>query len=113
MAQELRCVSSPAQSSPRICFSYQPAGFQTSAVALISRPWHFERTNAWHNAFNRFQRCYERHEKVIDTFFDLADTIITVHSLIRRGLDHPPLGHPTYPTIVINTSIRATSKARR
>jgi hypothetical protein len=32
---------------------------------------------------NRLQRCYERTEKVIDAFFDLADTIITVRSLIR------------------------------
>lgn len=46
--------------------------------------WHIERTNAWHNAFNRLQRCYERREVVIDAFFDLADTIITVRSLIRR-----------------------------
>ena len=35
-------------------------------------------------AFNRLQRCYERREDVIDAFFDLADTIITVRSLIRR-----------------------------
>jgi hypothetical protein len=48
-------------------------------------PWHLERTNAWHNAFNRFQRCYERREKVIDAFFDLADAIITVRGLIRRA----------------------------
>jgi transposase len=47
--------------------------------------WHVERTNAWHNAFNRLQRCYERTEHVIDAFFDLADTIITVRSLIRRS----------------------------
>jgi transposase len=46
--------------------------------------WHVERTNAWHNAFNRLQRCYERTETVIDAYFDLADTIITVRSLIRR-----------------------------
>ena len=45
--------------------------------------WHVERTNAWHNAFNRLQRCYERREKVIDAFFDLADAIITVRRLIR------------------------------
>jgi hypothetical protein len=32
-----------------------------------------ERTNAWHNAFNRLQRCYERRENVIDAYFDLAD----------------------------------------
>jgi transposase len=47
--------------------------------------WHVERTNAWHNAFNRLQRCYERNEDVIDAFFDLADTIITVRSLIRQA----------------------------
>ena len=42
--------------------------------------WPVERTNAWHNAFSRLQRCYERRETVIDAFFDLADTIITVRS---------------------------------
>lgn len=47
--------------------------------------WHVERTNAWHNAFNRLQRCYERREEVIDAFFDLADIIITVRSLIRQA----------------------------
>ena len=74
--------------------------------------WHVERTNAWHNAFNRLQRCYERHEEVIDAFFDLADAIITVRSLIRQAWtlyrwtagrrddrDRPP--------------IRATSKERK
>ena len=47
--------------------------------------WHVERTNAWHNNFNRLQRCYERREEVIAAFFDLADTIITVRSLIRQA----------------------------
>lgn len=47
--------------------------------------WHVERTNAWHNAFNRLQRCYERTERVIDAFFDLADIIITLRSLIRQA----------------------------
>ena len=47
--------------------------------------WHVERTNAWHNAFNRLQRCYERDEDVIDAFFDLADAIITVRRLIREA----------------------------
>jgi transposase len=47
--------------------------------------WHVERTNAWHNAFNRLQRCYERNERVIDAFFDLADAIITVRRLIREA----------------------------
>jgi hypothetical protein len=39
--------------------------------------WHVERTNAWHNGFNRLQRCCERNEAVLDAFFDLADAIIT------------------------------------
>ena len=55
------------------------------APIQASQRWHVERTNAWHNAFNRLQRCYERREKVIDAFFDLADAIITVRSLIRRA----------------------------
>jgi transposase len=53
------------------------------APIQASRRWHVERT--WHNAFNRFQRCYERREKVITAYFDLADAIITVRSLIRRA----------------------------
>lgn len=47
--------------------------------------WHVERTNAWHNAFNRFQHCYERRARVVDAFLDLADAIITVRSLIRKA----------------------------
>jgi transposase len=47
--------------------------------------WPVERTNAWHNSFNRLQRCYERNEDVIDAFFDLADAIITVRRLIREA----------------------------
>jgi len=47
--------------------------------------WPVERTNAWHNAFTRLQRCYERREEVIDAFFDLADAIITVRSLFRQA----------------------------
>jgi IS5 family transposase len=50
-----------------------------------SQRWHVERTNAWHNAFNRLQRCDERREAVIDAFLDLADAIITVRALIRRA----------------------------
>jgi IS5 family transposase len=45
--------------------------------------WQAERTNSWHNGFNRLQRCYERKEDVIDAFFDLADTITTVRSMIH------------------------------
>jgi transposase len=47
--------------------------------------WQIERTNSWHNAFNRLQRCYERRAAVIDAFLDLADAIITVRSLIRQA----------------------------
>lgn len=49
------------------------------------RRWHVERTHAWQNAFHRLARCYERRTTLIDVFFDLADTIITVRSLIRRA----------------------------
>jgi transposase len=55
------------------------------APIQASRRWHVERTNAWHNAFNRLQRCYERRETVIDAFFDLADAIVTTRALIRRA----------------------------
>jgi len=48
------------------------------APIQASQRWHVERTNAWHNAFNRLQRCYERSEIVIDAFFDL-------HAPIRAG----------------------------
>ena len=54
------------------------------APIQASQRWQVERTNAWHNAFNRLQR-YERREHIIDAFFDLADTIITVRSLIRKA----------------------------
>jgi IS5 family transposase len=50
-----------------------------------SQRWHVERTNAWHNTFNRLQRCDERRENVINAFMDLADAIITVRSLIRQA----------------------------
>ena len=55
------------------------------APIQASQRWHVERTNAWHNAFTRLQRCYERRAHVIDAFFDLADAIITVRSLIRKA----------------------------
>jgi hypothetical protein len=71
--------------------------------------WHIERPNAWHNAFNRLQRCYERREEVIDAFFDLADAIITIRSLIRQGMDHLPLGHQVRTSKVIPSPIRASS----
>ncbi|MDH6462890.1 transposase [Micromonospora sp. A200] len=74
------------------------------APIQASQRWHVEYTNAWHNAFNRLQRCYERVKRVINAFFDLADTIITLRSLIRKawtttagttartnGHDHPPI----------------------
>ena len=50
-----------------------------------SQRWHIERTHACQQAFHRLARCYERRTTVINSFFDLADTIITVRSLIRRA----------------------------
>lgn len=55
------------------------------APIQASGRWQVERTNSWHNAFNRLQRCYERRETVIDAYFDLADAIITVRSMIRQA----------------------------
>ncbi|MGP4091483.1 IS5 family transposase [Streptomyces sp. KR55] len=55
------------------------------APIQASQRWHVERTHAWQNAFHRLARCYERRATVIDAFFDLADAIITVRSLIRRA----------------------------
>ena len=48
--------------------------------------WHVEPANAWTTpSAAGLQRCYERHEEVIDAFFDLADAIITVRSLVRQA----------------------------
>lgn len=55
------------------------------APIQASQRWHVERTHAWQNVFCRLVRCYERRTTVIDAFFDLADTIITVRSLIRQA----------------------------
>lgn len=55
------------------------------APIQVSQRWHAERTHAWQNAFHRLARCYERRTTALDAFFDLADTVITVHSLIRRA----------------------------
>ncbi|MFJ9683979.1 IS5 family transposase [Streptomyces sp. NPDC101194] len=55
------------------------------APVQATQRWHVERARAWQNAFHRLTRCYERRATVIDAFFDLADTIITVRSLIRRA----------------------------
>ncbi|WP_182546148.1 IS5 family transposase [Halosaccharopolyspora lacisalsi] len=55
------------------------------APIQASQRWHVERTNAWHNAFNRLQRCYERRKTVVDAFFDLADAIVTLRALIRKA----------------------------
>jgi Transposase DDE domain len=55
------------------------------APIQASGRWHVERTNSWHNAFNRLQRCHERREIVIDAYFDLADAIITIRNLIRKA----------------------------
>jgi transposase len=55
------------------------------APIQASQRWHVERTHAWQNAFHRLARCYERRAPVVNAFFDVTDTIITVRSLIRRA----------------------------
>ena len=57
----------------------------TKAPLQATQRWHIERTHARQIAFHRLARCYERRVHVINAFFDLADTIITVRSLIRRA----------------------------
>ena len=78
-----RPVYDPAQ--PLGCHRPRIARKGDKAPIQAGQRWHVERTNAWHNGFNRLQRCYERDEDVIDAFFDLADAIITVRSLIRQA----------------------------
>lgn len=56
-----------------------------NAPIQASGRWDVERSHAWQSAFHRLARCYERRATVIDAFFDLADTIITVRSLIRQA----------------------------
>jgi hypothetical protein len=60
--------------------------------------WPAQRTDAWHNAFSRLQRCNQRRE-VTDAFFAHADTIITARSLIQQAWttcrrDDRPAGRP-------------------
>lgn len=55
------------------------------AETLVSAPKNVERTRTWQNAFYRIARCYERRTTVINAFFDLADTVSTVRSLIRQA----------------------------
>jgi transposase len=64
------------------------------APTQASRRWHVERTNAWHNGFNRFQRCYERRERVIERLLRPRRCDHHRPSLHPTGLDHPPLGQP-------------------
>ena len=60
--------------------------------------WHIGRTNAWHNVFNRHQRGYERRERVADAFFNRADAIITLRSLIRQAWTLYRRDRPARPT---------------
>ena len=55
------------------------------APVQATQRWHVERAHAWQNAFHRLARCYERRIIVIEAFFDLADAIITVRSLIHQA----------------------------
>ena len=46
--------------------------------------------------------------EVVDAFLDLADTIITVRSLIRSGMDHLPVRQPSsQATVITHLSARA------
>jgi hypothetical protein len=74
--------------------------------------WHVERTNAWHNGFNRLQRCYERNEDVINSFFDPADAIITVRRLIREAWILYRVGRPPgQASVITHLSARSLSES--
>ncbi len=75
--------------------------------------WPVERTNAWVNAFNRLQRCYECRQIVIDAFLSLAHAIITLRRTPTPSLESLPLGLPTSPPpLKIDLSARALRQAR-
>ncbi len=61
------------------------AGGHTEKGQLTLAPRRVADPTAWHNAFNRLQRCYERKEDVVNAYFDLADAVITIRSLIRQA----------------------------
>lgn len=56
----------------RIAHKWEKAPIQAS------QRWHVDRTGAWQNGFRPLVRCCERRTIVIDTFFGLADTIVSV-----------------------------------
>ena len=63
------CTSTPATTRARPATLSAERGLHgeiahkgEKAPIQASQRWHVERTNAWHNAFNRLQRCYERRE---------------------------------------------------
>lgn len=64
------------------------------ALIQASDRWHVERTNAWHNAFNRLQRCYERREHVA-TPTSTSPTRSSPSVPDPESLDPLPMGHPT------------------
>ena len=65
--------------------------------------------HAWHNGFNRLQRCCERREEVIHAFFDFADAIITVRRLIREAWTLYPVGRPPGQASVTTHNPRSLS----
>ena len=67
-----------------LCDGLEVAHKGEKAPIQASQRWHVECTHVWQNAFYWLARCDERRATVVDAFFDLADTIITVRSLIRR-----------------------------
>lgn len=78
-----------------------------------------KRTHTWQNAFHRLARCYERRTTVIDTCFDLADTIITLRSLIRqawtthRWEERPDADHDLSPVRADSKDHRQAARAER
>jgi hypothetical protein len=83
---EKRCLSSLRPREPGDSESVKSgsAGGREEKDLPRQTPRRAADPTAWQNAFYRLARCYERRTTVIDAFFDLADTIITVRSPIRQ-----------------------------
>ncbi|MFJ2582445.1 IS5/IS1182 family transposase, partial [Kitasatospora aureofaciens] len=61
------------------------AGGRAEKDLLSQAPRRAADPTAWQNAFHRLARCFERRATVIDAFFDLADSILIIRSLVRRA----------------------------
>jgi hypothetical protein len=67
----LACWPRQAGTTPR-CWVLALGKLDDLGPVQAGQRWHVERTSSGHNGLSRLQRCYERHEEVIEAFFDLG-----------------------------------------